>query len=92
VASLKPKLFCGVAFMARSFLLREYVLERLTGVGRDAYHYATIIVKRPNCSGRATPPHLQNQLDVALFDSDCESETGDYKGVDELCQAQLLQE
>src|SRR5204863_6140230 len=52
--------------------------------------YATIIVKRPNCLGRATPPHLQNQLDVALFASDPWPETGNYTGADCLCQAEPL--
>lgn len=33
--------------MARSFLLREHALEQPTEVDRDAYGYATIIVKRP---------------------------------------------
>ena len=49
--------------------------------------YATMIVKRlkPSTS-RATPPHRQNQPDVALFTSDCESETGNYKGQAFNCQ------
>ena len=40
------------------------------------------------CS-RATPPHRQNQLDVALLTSDAESETPNYKGEGGLCQARL---
>ncbi len=31
-------------------------------------------------SSRATPPHRQNLLDVALFGSDAWSEMADYKG------------
>jgi hypothetical protein len=52
--------------------------------------YATIIVKRPVTSfGRATPPHRQNLLDVALLTSDPLSETADYTDVTVLCQAQV---
>src|SRR5215211_2437893 len=41
----------------------------------------------PNAAGRATPPHRQNHLDVALFTPDTWSETGDYTDVGCLCQA-----
>src|SRR5258705_13013260 len=64
VASLKPKLFCGVALMGEKF---PSARVRVGAANCDAYH-----LRHNNCqttillSGRATPPHLQNQLDVAF--------------------------
>ena len=39
-------------------------------VGRDARHLRHNNCQRPLPPGRATPPHRQNQLDVAYFTSD----------------------
>jgi hypothetical protein len=60
VASLKPKLFCGVA------LIRREVSFARVSVGER------VLLRHNNCQttvlhGRATPPHLQNQLDVACL-------------------------
>src|SRR3982751_3958601 len=38
-------------------------------------------------TSRATPPHRQNLLDVAQVDFRRQSETGDYKGRGQNCQA-----
>src|SRR6266540_5121835 len=55
---------------------------------RDRTTYATIIVK-PTVfiTGRATPPHRQNQPSVALLTSDYRSETRNYKDRCLNCQA-----
>ena len=89
---LKPKLLCGVALLGtrrRWPFTHAYALERLAGFMPIATHatYATIIVKRLTpITSRATPPHRQNQPDVALFTSDRESETRNYKGQGLNCQ------
>jgi hypothetical protein len=56
---------------------------------RDASIYATIFVKRllNIQASRTTPPHRQNQLSVALFESHSESETGNYTLCGRACQA-----
>ncbi len=88
---LKPKLFCGVASLdkkAAGPFTRACAgaLDHFQPIATHAI-YATIIVKRlrPTAS-RATPPHRQNQPDVALCTSDRESETGNYKGQGLYCQ------
>ena len=87
LASLEPKLFCSVAKDEGLFPSKR-AGAGTKGRGRSCSPaiYATIIVKRPKRS-RATPPHRQNQPDVALLTSDCQSETGDYKDWVNICQA-----
>jgi hypothetical protein len=78
MASLEPKLFCGVALLdEKEYLSRGQALDgrKLT---ETLAIYATIIVNRPIADGRATPPHRQNLPDVALLASDYLSETADY--------------
>jgi len=66
--------------------LEQLVFSASCGAGI----YATIIVNRLSQPGsRATPPHRQNLLDVALLTSDVESETPNYRGEGGLCQAQI---
>jgi hypothetical protein len=89
MASLEPKLFCGVALYGREGITsaRECV-GTVDTTNRDASH-----LRHNNCQpallliGRATPPHRQNLLDVALLPSDCLSETADYTDGGGVCQA-----
>jgi hypothetical protein len=63
VASLKPKLFCGVALIGEKFPSR--------GTRWTHTIYATIFVRRPNSTPVEQRLHpLQNQLDVAYLFSD----------------------
>jgi len=55
---------------------------------RDACHLRHNICQPAVLIADATPPHRQNQLDVALFASDRLSETADYTDGCELCQAE----
>jgi len=57
---------------------RGHALERLIMQTATQAIYATIIVNRLSNFADATPPHRQNQLDVALIASDRLSETADY--------------
>lgn len=67
IGTRRHKAFRSVAALERSYSLR------------DAVNYATIFVKpAAQINSRATPPHRQNHLDVALLTSDRVSETGDY--------------
>src|SRR5882672_6643552 len=51
--------------------------------------YATIIVKRPPyLTGRATPPHRQNQPDVAHSQFRLKSETANYNSSSTCCQVE----
>ena len=85
MASLKPKLFCGVALWARSVLPREYALERLRAAATRTI-YATIIVKRPIVVEQRLHTYRTNWTLLWLLQT-VKPETGDYTGVMELCQA-----
>src|ERR1043165_9604361 len=56
--------------------------------GRGVSIYATIIVKRLAFKhSRATPPHRQNQHERCTGGSDSQSETGNYRDQNRICQA-----
>jgi hypothetical protein len=91
VASLKP------TFLWRRIYRDEKTesLSRVSRVGAQNKNNATRDnLRHNNCqttaliASRATPPHRQNQPDVALLTSDCKSETGNYNGQGWNCQAQ----
>jgi len=89
MASLKPKLFCGVAFIRTgvpSSRARVGATDPEAGYDACNLRHNTCQTTAQKIS-RATPPHRQNQPDVALFTSDCESETGNYKDQVPNCQA-----
>ncbi|HEY8224259.1 MAG TPA: hypothetical protein VIG25_03205 [Pyrinomonadaceae bacterium] len=80
MASLKPKLFCGVASQARKTLTSGSRAGAAVN-NRDACVYATILV----INGRIVLAEQRlhtNRTDrtLPLFASDRSSETGDYKG------------
>ena len=98
MASLKPKLFCGVAFSSRgeqTLTVEAHVFaasKRLTalsckkhGASRFTPQY---YVKRLRLlkHSRATPPHRQNLLDVA-FGIGLSVQTGNYTDAAPVCQA-----
>ena len=89
MASLKPKLFCGVASFGRevSTFARVHggtTTANLTAATRTIY--ATITVKRPFFwSGNASTP--TEPTGRCLLLQTLWPETGDYKGAGELCQA-----
>ena len=89
MASLKPKLFCGVALKGEKFPSARVNAGAVVNCDHgDAYYYATIIVKRPSCllvEQRLHPDRTNWTL--LLFASDRESETGDYTEVMARCQA-----
>jgi hypothetical protein len=89
MASLKPKLFCGVAFRTKGRLtLQAGMRWNNLAAGRDACNYATILVKRLfliNQSGNASTPTEPTRRCTSL--PDCESETANYKGHCFNCQA-----
>ncbi len=66
---------------------REQARGRLAEPVATHAIYATIIVNGHYRIGRATPPHRQNQLDVAYFIQTPVSETRDYTVAQRLCQA-----
>jgi hypothetical protein len=66
---------------------RGFALERPVEASRDADHLRHNNCQTAELHGRATPPHRQNQLDVALFAFRHVSETGDYTDASLMCQA-----
>ena len=70
MASLKPKLFCGVAFRTKGRLaLQARRRWEQLAVGRSRRMQFTPQYLSNDCSevtSRATPPHRQNQPDAAL--------------------------
>jgi len=91
VASLKPKLFCGVALIWREASF--YASMRWNGDSfqcrnrRDACCYATIIVKRPTCMVEQRLHTYRTNWTLLLFASDSSSETADYTNTTVYCQA-----
>jgi len=89
VASLKPKLFCGVAFIGEKFPSARVSAGTWPNFDRgDAYHLRHNICQTtvfPLVEQRLHP--YRTNWTLLLFASDLESETADYTEVMELCQA-----
>jgi hypothetical protein len=91
VASLKPKLFCGVAIQVRSinFSASTRWNDRLiTNPTATRTVYATIAVKRPILLVEQRLHTYRTNWTLPLRASDRMSETADYTGAWRLCQAQ----
>src|SRR4051812_26585390 len=80
-------MFLGEKFHLRASTRWNNRLPLRKRAGSDAYHLRHNTCQTTALAGRATPPHLQNQPDAAFRVSDCMSETADYKGAQQLCQA-----
>lgn len=88
VASLKPKLFCGVALVGEKFPSARVSVGATGETAATLTIYATIIVKRPLLLVEQRLHPDRTNWTLLLFASDPESETANYTDVSGLCQAE----
>ena len=90
MASLKPKLFCGVAFRTKGVIdpSSAQALEQLAfQPSHDACNLRHNICQTTVLKPVGQRLHTDRTNQTLHFTSDCESETGNYKGQGFNCQA-----